>query len=117
MGAQPMRSNGNLPEHVQTVLGKLRGRLESLYGERLVRLMLYGWQARGDAEPGSDIDVLVVLQGPVSSSDEIERTSDLLAELSLASGETVACVFMDEARFTRRSGPLLRNIRREGVRI
>ncbi|MFW6108185.1 MAG: nucleotidyltransferase domain-containing protein [bacterium] len=78
-------------------------------------LVLYGSRARGDAAPGSDIDVLVVLRGPVSPCEEIERTSDILAELSLESGETIACVFMDEARFRSRNGPLLRNIRREGV--
>jgi predicted nucleotidyltransferase len=53
-------------EKLQTILTELRRRFEALYGERLVRMVLFGSQAREDAELGSDIDVLVVLKGPVS---------------------------------------------------
>lgn len=51
---------------IKNIMKELRRRLEAIYGERLMRLSLYGSQARGDSVPGSDIDVLVVLQGPVS---------------------------------------------------
>ena len=101
--------------NTETILAELRTRLQTLYGPRLVKLVLYGSQARGDAEPGADIDVLVVLRGDVSPWEEIGRTGDIVADLSLRHDETIACVFMDEARFTTRNGPLLRNIRREGV--
>ena len=102
---------------VQTILTELRRRFEALYGERLVRMVLYGSQARGDAEPGSDIDVLVVLKGPVHPGDEIARTGGVVAELSLQFHEVISCIFMDEDRFMHRSGPLLRNIRREGITV
>ena len=42
------------------ILPGLRRRFEVLYGERVVRMLLFGSQAWGDAEPVSDIDVLVV---------------------------------------------------------
>ena len=102
---------------IKTILAELRSRLEAVYGERLAGVVLYGSQARGDAEPGSDIDVLVVLKGPVSPAEEIERTIQDVADLSLRFEETVCCLFMDEDRFTRRNGPLLRNIRREGIPV
>jgi predicted nucleotidyltransferase len=86
-------------------------------GERLVRMVLYGSQARGDAEPGSDIDILVVLQGPVQPGDEIARTGGIVTDLSLQFQAVISCVFMDEDRFLHRSGPLLRNIRREGITV
>ncbi len=102
---------------IQAIVAELHRRLEALYGTRLVKIVLFGSQARGDAEPGSDIDVLVVLNGPVNPGEEISRTGDVVAELCLAHGVVIACVFMDRDRFLHRQGPLLRNIRREGVPV
>jgi predicted nucleotidyltransferase len=106
-----------MDEKLATLLAELRLRLQALYGSRLVQMVLYGSQARGDAEPGSDIDVLVVLKGPVSPGEEIARTGGIVTDLSLRFDEVITCVFIDEERFTRRSGPLLRNIRREGIMV
>ena len=52
-------------------------------GDRLVKMVLFGSQARGDAEAGSDIDVLVVLQGEVVPSVEIFKTEVIVGDLSL----------------------------------
>jgi predicted nucleotidyltransferase len=97
------------------ILAELGRRLRELYGHRLARLVLFGSRARGDSESGSDIDVLVVLRGQVEAACEIERTGYLVAELSLAFDEVISCVFMSEGRYSERTGPLLRNIEREGV--
>ena len=102
---------------IQPILADLRRRLEEVYGDRLTHLVLFGSQARGDAEPGSDIDVLVVLRGPVLPFDEIERRGPTVAELCLERNVVISCVFMDEERYLHRNGPLLRNIRREGVAV
>ena len=99
------------------LLAELRRRFETLYGERLVQMILFGSQARGDAEPGSDVDVLVVLKDPVHVGEEVDRTIDLVADLSLQHNEVISCVFIGENRFTHRYGPLLRNVRSEGIRI
>lgn len=100
---------------VQAVLSELQMRLTSLYGDRLKQLLLYGSTARGEAEPGSDLDVLVVLQGPVDAGQEIARTGSIVAALSLTYDVVIACVFMDQERFLHRQGPFLRNVRREGI--
>ena len=108
---------GTMSDKVRSMLFELRRRLEAIYGARLLRIILFGSTARGDADPGSDVDVLVVLTGPVDPSEEISRTSDDIAELSCKHGESICCIFMDEIRFNTRNGPLLRNIRREGVPV
>jgi uncharacterized protein len=102
---------------LEKVLTALRSRMEEIYGERLVRMVLYGSRARGDAEPGSDIDVLIVLAGTVDPGEEISRTGGVIAELSLQFGEVISCVFMEEERFMYRGGPFLRNVRKEGIPV
>jgi len=104
-------------ERLQNLLAELRRRFEALYGPRLVRLMLFGSQARGEAEPGSDIDVLVVLEGPVRLGEEIRRSLDGVAELSLENNVVFSCVFVSRDRFENELSPLLINVRREGVSV
>lgn len=106
-----------MSEKVNAIVAELRRRLESLYGPRLVKMVLYGSQARGEAEPGSDIDVLVVLKGPVNPGEEINRTGDDVAALSLQHNEVICCVFIADDRFEHERSPLLLNVRREGVAI
>lgn len=101
----------------RSILLRLKDSLESIYGPRLNRVILFGSYARGDADPYSDIDVLVVLKGLVRSGDEIARTGALVADLSLQTDNVITCVFMDEDRYLHRAGPLLRNIKREGIVI
>jgi predicted nucleotidyltransferase len=104
-------------EEITRVLQELRSRLAALYGERLERLVLFGSQARGDAEPGADIDVLVVLKGPVEPCTEIERSGDVVADLSLERDAVIACVFVSEEEFRLEQSPLMLNVRREGVAV
>lgn len=100
---------------LKTILAELRSRLEALYGDRLAKLILYGSQARGDAETDSDIDVLVVLRGTVNPGQEIERTGDIVSNVSLLNRVVVSCVFVSVERYRCEWTPLLANVRREGV--
>lgn len=51
-----------LPPQVTNILQELKSYLEKVYQQQLEKIILYGSQARGDAEPDSDIDVLIVLK-------------------------------------------------------
>jgi predicted nucleotidyltransferase len=102
-------------ERLAVILTELRRGFEVFYGERLVQMMLFGSQARGDAEPESDIDVLVVLQGPVDSGEEIARTGELTAVFSLEHDVVISRVFVSAEQFFDEQSPLLLNVRREGI--
>lgn len=97
------------------ILGELGPRLRAIYGSRLVRMVLFGSQARGSADSESDIDVLVVLKGPVRPGAEISRTGTITAALSLHHDVVISCTFVSEERFLTEQSPLLLNARREGV--
>ena len=102
---------------VETILAELRLRLKEIYGDRLMRLVLYGSQARGDAEDGSDIDVLVVLAGPINHWEEIQRTSEIRIALLDKYEMLVSCVYVSDDRYAQEKSPLLINVRREGLSL
>jgi uncharacterized protein len=48
------------------------------------RIILFGSQARGDAAPSSDFDVMVVEEGPVNRFSEMVRLNRLLRSFDIA---------------------------------
>ena len=102
---------------IQGVLTHLRRRFAELYGPRLDRLFLFGSRARGDAEEGADLDILVVLHGEVRPGEEIRRTGGIVAELSLANDLVISCAFVSSERFMVERSPFLLNVRREGIAV
>ncbi|HLE96968.1 MAG TPA: nucleotidyltransferase domain-containing protein [Candidatus Thermoplasmatota archaeon] len=105
------------PAGVEEVLRDVRRVAAELYGERVVRLVLYGSHARGDARPGSDVDVLLVLSGDVERGTEIARLVEATYDLLLQRGVHVSVLPMSEREFLMGTTPLLVNVRREGVPI
>jgi uncharacterized protein len=97
------------------ILPELRAYLEREYGDRLAQVILFGSQARGDAQPDSDIDVLVVLHGTVNAGTEIERTSEFIAALCLDNNILISRIFTSSSRFDTENPPLFKNVRREGI--
>ena len=65
----------------------------------------------------SDIDVLVVLQGPVNPGAEIARAGSLTASLSLQYNIVISCAFVAEERFRSERSSFFLNVHREGVSI
>jgi predicted nucleotidyltransferase len=101
-------------EELGAILAELRRRVVAIYGERLRDLYVYGSYARGEARPGSDLDVMVVLDRIESYWDEIQRTSRDNAELSLQHDLSISTVFTTEDRWRLGASPFLRTIRDEG---
>ena len=100
---------------VREVLAELKRQFQELYGDRLVKMLLYGSHARGDAEPGSDIDVLVVLKGPVVFEHEIARTSEITSDVSLEHNVVLSRLFVSEDDYSDERTHLVTVARRQGV--
>jgi predicted nucleotidyltransferase len=97
---------------VQEFATLLRQRL----GSHLRQILLFGSHARGDAQDGSDYDMLVVVdqRTPELRAIILEVESQLMERY----GALVATVLHSEAEWQQLQGfPLARNIAREGVHL
>lgn len=97
------------------ILQEFRQELEKFYGKRLVKLILFGSQARGNANEDSDIDIMVVLKNPISPGDEIIQMADIATQLDLKYNTFISLIAIADEDFINRQTPLMDNIRREGI--
>lgn len=94
---------------------QIKKRLEAVYGDRLKGVVLYGSEARGEAGPDSDIDVLVLLEGPVEYARELRASIHALYPLTLEMGRPVSAMVVEARDYETQDCPLYRNARREGI--
>ncbi|HZD40349.1 MAG TPA: nucleotidyltransferase domain-containing protein [Terriglobales bacterium] len=106
--------NRNKPS-IRQLLLELKSELGSIYREQLKGVYLFGSYARGEADPESDLDVLVVLQAFDRYAQEVDRTGALAADLSLKHGVSISLVFMREQEWLRGDNPFLVNVREEAI--
>jgi len=98
------------------LLQKIKERLRSLYGDRLKGVILYGSEARGDAAPDSDIDILVLLEGPVAVWKEITATINATFDLQDdAVNRPIAIIPVDAAGYESGACGFYSEVQREGI--
>lgn len=102
-------------EKLTVILAEFRHYLEALYEERLDQIVLYGSQARGDANSESDIDVLIVLKEPFNYSDETERVSFIVTPLCLEHNVVISCAFVTLEQLKQGNSAFFRNVHLEGI--
>lgn len=110
-------SDISLDPDVRVALAEAAATLHGLYGERLAHLVLFGSQARGEAHDESDVDVLVVLDGPFRLYEEVKRVVDIQMDLMERYGCLLAFTLLPESRYASTNYPLMMNVRREGVTL
>jgi predicted nucleotidyltransferase len=101
----------------QELMKPVRAALEERFGDRLRRLVLFGSSARGEATEDSDIDLMVVLEGPVDLGLDTRAAIDAVYPVLLARGvfRPLHAVAADEADYDAGRIALYRAIKEHGI--
>lgn len=105
---------------LDNILKKIVEIYRSVYGESVVRIVLYGSYARNDFTAESDVDVAAIVHGDRRLLQEKlklvwDQASDLSLEYDVVLSPTV--IPYEEFETFRESLPYYRNIDKEGIPI
>jgi uncharacterized protein UPF0158/nucleotidyltransferase-like protein len=118
-GAIAERSDPDLPElsgtfDAEEIARSVARDLRELYGDRLRQVVLFGSWARGDAQPESDIDLLVVLDRIESGWEELKRMDGILWRHSFENDTVVTALPVAQDELDRARKPVLVRAQAEG---
>ena len=109
-----------LQDHINTILFRLCADVQTLFPGGEVESILFGSYARGEEQPDSDLDVLLLVnESRETISKRNWQIGDLAAEYLLDYGVVVSPIVENRSYFYNNTDvlPFYRNIQREGVRI
>ena len=101
------------------LLAAMKQQLAACYGDRLKGVLLYGSEARGEANEHSDVDIMVLLSGPVDVGMEIRKITRLLYRLQIERDffRPVEVIPVDAEDYNSVNLGIYRNVKEEGIAI
>ena len=99
----------------EELLKEIKTRLSKVHGKRLQGVVLYGSEARGTAGPDSDIDVLVLLEGPVDYMQDLQTNIKTLYPLSLEIERPISAKPIETSEYESVECPLYQRAHQEGI--
>ena len=107
-----------MPQAMQSLIETYVIEIQKIYGTHLRRIILYGSYARGDFRPGSDVDIMILLD---MSDLELKKYSQKLSymtyDFNLDNDVDIKPIAKSEAHFKKWiiNYPFYANIQKEGV--
>lgn len=98
------------------IFEKLTKGLADIYGDLLVRILLYGSVARGTDDEESDIDIAVLLK-PGETEEMGEKMLDLVVDLELEYNKVLSVLRIDYDKFKEWEDimPFYKNVKKDGI--
>ena len=105
---------------VRAIIARLRESLESIFPHEQFDVILFGSYAREDADDGSDIDVMFLVDSSRQTiAEKYWQVGEAAAEVLMDFGIVVSPIVENRAYYHANAEllPFFRNVQREGVRI
>ena len=96
------------------LLTRFRAALDTIYGERLERVVLFGSRARGDAKPDSDYDIAVFIKDAGTFIEESARLSAVSTDILLDTGAVISATPFPAGAYRERTG-FMHELRKDGL--
>jgi len=103
-------------EELKSIIQEFKDEIRAIAGANLKRVLLFGSYARGDAEEGSDIDLLLIFEDEVLS-DTRRKIRAFSNSLSLKYDVVISEFLFTEDDFKKYKTPFLLNVKKEGISV
>ncbi len=105
---------------LETILKKISETYYAVYGEDIVKIVLYGSYARGDYQSNSDIDIVAIVRGERRDLQErLKKVWSISVELEIEYETVISptVIPFEEYEKYKEDMPYYRNIQKEGVEV
>ncbi|MBO4402667.1 MAG: nucleotidyltransferase domain-containing protein [Bacteroidales bacterium] len=82
-----------------------------------MEVWLYGSEARGDARPDSDIDLLILFNKPKLDDTEVDSLYDITYPIELDSGVSISLFVQPKAKWESKMTPFRDNVQNDRIRL
>ena len=82
-----------------------------------MEVWLYGSEARGDARPDSDIDLLVLFNKPTVEDDDRDKVYDITMPIEWDAGVAINPIIIPKSQWESRMTPFRLNVLNDGRRL
>ena len=82
-----------------------------------IEVWLYGSEARGDARPDSDIDLLVLFNKPTVEDDDRDKVYDITMPIEWDAGVAINPIIIPKSQWESRMTPFRLNVLNDGRRL
>jgi predicted nucleotidyltransferase len=98
-----------------SLFGQIKRALAGTFPDRLVRVVHYGSTACGEFADANDVEILVVLRGPVELGKDLDAIVQCLYPIQLDIDLPIHALPVDEKDYLAGEFGLYRSAKREGV--